>query len=182
MKKTVAALCVTALAIPLAAPAFADRGGGYSGKGGFHRMGARMFEKADTNSDGAITLDEVNARMQERLSQADSDGDLSVTKSEIIAAIEQHADHRRAKRFSGTIADRLVYHLDVDDNGSVTLSEVENRVGKLFALMDFNDDGKVEKAEIRRSMPHRAGRHGRFHRISRWWHRDRDGDDDERDE
>lgn len=180
MKTTVTALCVTALLVPLAAPAFADMGGG---KRGFHRMGERMFDKADTNSDGAITLDEVNARMRERLQQADSDGDSTVTKAEIIAAIEQHAEHRRAKRMSGTIADQLVYRLDVDDNGSVSLAEVENRAGKLFALMDFNDDGRIEKAEIRRSMPHRMGRrHGAFHRIGKWWHRDRDEDDDRGDE
>lgn len=176
MKTTITIFCMTALAIPLAAPAFADMGSRDGAKGRFHRMGERAFERADTNSDGAITLEEVNARMRERLSQADSDGDSAVTKAEIITAIEQQADHRRAKRYSGTIADQLVYRLDLDDNGSVTLEEVENRAGKLFALMDFNDDGKVEKAEIRRSMPHRMRRHGAFHRINRWWHRDRDGD------
>ena len=179
MKKTIAVLCMTALVVPLAVPAFADRGGD-DGKRGFHRMGERMFEKADTNSDGAITLDEVNARMQERLGAADGDGDSSVSKAEIIAAIESNAEHRRARRYSGTIADRLVYHLDVDDNGSVTLAEVQNRAGKLFALMDFNDDGRIEKAKIRRSMPHRMARHASFHRFGGWWQRDRsDNNSDE---
>lgn len=140
---------------------------------GFRHMGARMFDRIDADGDGAITNEEMRARMEQRFGQADSDGNLVVTKAEIIAAIERHAEHRRIKRHSGTIADRLVYRLDINDDGAIGRAEYENRAAKVFALLDFDDDGKVEKAELRRSVPMRHHRASGFQRIRNWWYGER---------
>lgn len=144
---------------------------GYHGKG-FRNMGARMFDRVDTNGDGAVTAEEMSASIEARFADADNDGDARVTKAEIIDAIERNAERSRMKRHSGTIADRLVYRFDINDDGVVSRAEIDNRAAKGFALMDFNDDGQIEKAEIRRTMPNRHHRKGRFHRIKSWWYGD----------
>ena len=144
---------------------------GYYGKG-FRHMGTRMFDRTDANGDGALTVEEMSARIEARFADADSDGDARITKAEIIDAIERNVERSRFKRHSGTMADRLVYRFDIDDDGVVSQAEIDNRVAKVFALMDFNDDGRVEKSEIRRSMPSRHHHKGRFHRIKSWWNGD----------
>ncbi len=125
--------------------------------GGEH-PGTKMFAQADTNSDSAISMEEMTAALTARFKEADADGDSMVTKAEVIAAVEKRSEGRAA-RFSGRISDQIVIRTDINDDGKIALSEIENRSKKLFALMDFNDDGKVEKAEIGRSMPQGRGRH-----------------------
>jgi Ca2+-binding EF-hand superfamily protein len=116
----------------------------------------RLFAEVDANADNAITAEEVSAALNKRFTEADGDKDGSLTKAEIISAVEKIGEGRMS-RFSGRFADAMVLRADINEDGKVALTEVENRARKLFALMDFNDDGKAEKAEIAKSMPHRGG-------------------------
>jgi len=65
---------------------------------------AKLMEDLDTDTDGALSADEISAaddpRLQELLEAADADGDGLLTKSEIIADGE-----KRAKEFG----DRSMY-------------------------------------------------------------------------
>ncbi len=65
---------------------------------------AKLLEDLDTDTDGALSADEIGAaddpRLQELLEAADADGDGLLTKSEIVADGE-----KRAKEFG----DRSVY-------------------------------------------------------------------------
>lgn len=135
---------------------------------GGHAMAGKLFERADTNGDGALTLAEVTERYNAQFLKADADQDQSVNKAEMISAIEIEAGERRFARFSGSIADRLMYRLDMDDSGDLSREELKNRVEKTFAFLDFNDDGKIERREIRRSIPmgRHMGRHGG--RFGKW--------------
>ena len=130
----------------------------------------KIIEQMDTNSDNAISLAEFNAAVDKRFVLADIDGDGSVQKTDVLNAIEANAPFEKMKRHSGRIADRLFVGMDIDDNGTVTRSEVENRLAKFYALADWNDDGKVEMAELKRlraSMPGRWGkRHGKDRKTS----------------
>ncbi len=156
-KVILAGLAVTVLA----GSAVAAEGWRRHGPGAHARMGKAMFDKVDTDKDGAVSREELMQAFGERFDKADADTNASVTKAEIIAAVEANAPFERAKRFSGRIADRIVYQLDLDDNGSVARAEAENRIGKVFALFDRNDDGKVDQAEVRRmASMSRGGRHG----------------------
>lgn len=159
-------------------------GGAFAAKGmrdhaGFG-FGKEMFKKADTDQDGSVSMEEMMVVLTTRFDAADTDGDAVVTKAEIITAVEENFS--RASRGSGSIADRFVWRFDLDNDGAIAKAELENRARKVFALADFNDDGKVEMAEIRRMAPGHKGRHGFHkarwdrdsrHRGGRWWHEQR---------
>jgi hypothetical protein len=54
------------------------------------------------------------------------------------------------------MAQRIVERFDADGDGMLTAAEIDSRQKKMFALMDKNDDGKVEKDEMpqRRNFRH----------------------------
>ena len=58
------------------------------GKGRRGRRGKR-FDRHDKNGDGALTQDEVPAKVWERISQADADGNGAVTKEELKAHFKE---------------------------------------------------------------------------------------------
>ncbi|MGI9401211.1 MAG: EF-hand domain-containing protein [Rhizobiaceae bacterium] len=176
MNKTIAILTATAVVAVAAIPAIADsRGWGKHDRGMDramrHERGMKMLKRADTNNDGKITLEELNAVNGERFAKADADGDGIVTKAEIIVAIEEMDEFPRMARFAGTMADRLVYRFDLNDDGKLALEEIQNRTGKHFALLDRNDDGEVVKEEfqrVRKAGHKRHGRSGERGRFKRW--------------
>jgi Ca2+-binding EF-hand superfamily protein len=97
------------------------------------------FDRMDKDSNGDITLDEFGAAMANRMTEADADHDGKVTVAELAAEIEKMRTERMARR----IIDRF----DTDGDGVLTKAEVESRQKKMFALLDRNDDGKIEKSE-----------------------------------
>ncbi|MCB1463610.1 MAG: hypothetical protein KDJ90_14570 [Nitratireductor sp.] len=152
--KTTTKVILAGLAVTIVAgSAYAAQNWHRYGPGGAQRFGKAMFEKMDVDKDGAVSSDELMQALGTRFDEADKDANATVTKAEIIAAVEANAPFERAKRHSGRIADRLVYQLDLDSNGDIARGEVENQAKKVFALFDRNDDGRVELAEIR----HMAG-------------------------
>jgi Ca2+-binding EF-hand superfamily protein len=164
----------------IAAVAVALTAGGAIAAEGFKRhgfeerakFGREMFARLDANSDGAVAREDLNSFLKARFAEADADSSASVSRAEIVAAIEKQAELERARRFAGRIADRMVAGLDIDENGAVAAAEVENRIGKLFALADIDDDGKVEQAELKRlrdqAMQRGHGGMGPGHGWGRW--------------
>jgi len=150
----------TVLAGTAATTLASDRSGGFHGDG----PGKRFWKEADSNSDGTITTEEMVAAVSARFKEADGNADAAITRAELLVAVENRANDGRTKRHAGMFADGLVLRLDINEDGKVTLTEVENRARKHFALADFNDDGKVEREEIARMMPHRGG----FRHKARW--------------
>ena len=123
-----------------------------------------MLEQLDKNGDRSISLDELNAGVGARFGMADLNADGNVTKSEIITAIEGLEGLGRLKKRSGRIADRVVNGADINQDGMVERTELENRLAKFHSLADWNDDGQVEIAEIRRI----RGGMGKGWRKNRW--------------
>jgi Ca2+-binding EF-hand superfamily protein len=149
-RKTAIALGASLLVATAAAAYASERlGDGNPGK--------RFWKEADSNGDGTISSEEMVAAISVRFKQADANADGIVTRVELLEAVEKRAEGRRMARHAGMFADGLVLRLDIDDDGKVTLNEVENRARKHFALADFNDDGKVERAELKRLAPRHAG-------------------------
>jgi len=160
MKTTTKWIIAGAVIAATAGTAFAAEGVRRQFDSERHRVGQLMFERVDADSDGAITAEEVLGAISKRFSEADANADGALTKAEAVAAVEAQTEIERARRHAGRIADRLFEQLDLDDNGQLALSEIENRTKKVFALADRNDDGKVEVAELRRMGPGRNhGRH-----------------------
>lgn len=165
MKRTTKVIIFGGLGV-LAVTGIAMAAKGY----GEHRQMKRMFspakilEHVDQNADKAISLEELNGAMSKQFALADTDGDGSVNKVDVIAAIDEHAPAKRIKRHSGRITDRLFIGADVNDDSIITKDEIENRMAKFHALADWNDDGKVEMAELKRLRASMPGRWGKKHR------------------
>ncbi|MEM9277555.1 MAG: hypothetical protein AAGA76_03185 [Pseudomonadota bacterium] len=110
----------------------------------------KIMEQIDANGDLAASREELFAFAGKHFTTADADNDQKVTKSEIVTAIEASKAPKRMKQRSGRIADRLVRGADINQDGSLTMAELENRLGKFHAFVDWNDDNSVEIAEAKR--------------------------------
>ena len=145
-KSTRLALGFAALAGLVATAAYAadgPRGWGVHGMYGNMRL-----HHADADKSGDITFDEFSAAMKGRMENADANHDGKVTVEELAAYLEKARYERMARRMIG--------RFDTNGDGELTEDEVQGRQKKLFALMDRNDDGKIEEAV----MPRHHGRRG----------------------
>jgi len=121
------------------------------------------FERMDVDDSGDVTFEEFSAMMQSRIGDADANKDGKMTVDEIAAEIERMRAERMARR--------LIERFDTDGDGALTAAEIQSRQKKMFALMDRNDDGKIEKGE----MPRRGDRWHRWGPRG-WGHGDWGGD------
>ncbi|MDN2567720.1 EF-hand domain-containing protein [Aquibium sp. A9E412] len=145
------ALAFTAVAAVTATAVAHERWGRDGGMGGGMGpgMGSRAmmhFERADADDSGDVTFEEFAAAFG-AFQSVDADGDGSLTVEEIAAEIERRRTERMARR--------MIERFDTDGDGVLTEAEIESRQQKMFALMDRNDDGKVDADEMPRR--HRGG-------------------------
>lgn len=168
MKRSVKiALATTALALGggvfLATASFAERGPGGHGPmgmmGGIHGIGHEMIESVDTNNDGALSQDEINAAIDARFTKFDADknGSLSLQEFEALWA-----------EITRPAAVRAFQFLDPDGDAAVAKTELDDRFGSLVSRFDRNDDGTLSQDD---RPEHRGWR-------PRWHHRF-GGDEDE---
>lgn len=75
------------------------------------------------------------------LKAADANGDGNLDRAEI----EAYA----LKQIVQRMADRMERRLDINGDGTVTLAEVEKQKSKEFAALDRNEDGKLDRSEMR---------------------------------
>ncbi|MGH6763601.1 MAG: EF-hand domain-containing protein [Phyllobacterium sp.] len=119
----------------------------------------------DTNKDGAIELEEFV--VTERLKTADTNGDGTLSQDEIEAMALKRIVEREARKMTS--------RLDIDGDGTVTIAEVEKHKAKRFALMDRNDDGKLDRGEFRHGQKSGQksgkGHHGSGHHERHGEHR-----------
>lgn len=98
------------------------------------------------------------------LKAADTNGDGILDRAEI----EAHALKQMVKR----MADRMERRLDINGDGSVSLEEIEKHKAKEFAALDRNEDGKLDRKEMRAAHKgskngNRGGGHGFHHQMQR---------------
>ena len=118
--------------------------GGGPGGGGFGGgPGGAMFGMLDSDGDGQITREEVEAFRADRFAIFDADGDGAVTEEEWVAGHEVLARDRMTRRFS---------QLDSDGDGTVSQSELNAGRGPttMFDRLDANDDDVLTEDEVRR--------------------------------
>ena len=116
----------------------------------------QMFERADANNDGKLTLEEMLLQSSTRFDKSDANGDGEISVEEMTAAIQRERDERRARR--------RMKRLDFNGDGKVTKDEITTRAKKRFSMMDRDDNGVVEKSELRgqrRGMRHKRRHHRR---------------------
>lgn len=169
MKKSVKiALATSVLAVGggvfLASTGFAERFGPGGHMGMMHGFGGpiahEMLGNVDTNKDGALSQDEINATINARFAEFDADknGSLSLQEFEALWA-----------EITKPMAVRAFQFLDPNGDASVAKTEIDDRFGKLVSRFDRNEDGMLSHDDRPR-----RGMHGRWH--GPW----RDGGDDDR--
>ncbi|MGX7872117.1 hypothetical protein ACVDG5_003835 [Mesorhizobium sp. ORM6] len=55
------------------------------------------------------------------------------------------------------MARRIIARYDTKGDGTLTTDDITGREKKVFAMLDKNNDGKIEKSELPKG--HRFGRH-----------------------
>lgn len=94
-------------------------------------------QSADANSDGKVTLQEMQAKAKTRFEAVDKNKDGVLSKDELEG---------RAAR---------MLHADANKDGSVTFAESQAQVQVWFQKMDANKDGALSGDELPK------GRHGK---------------------
>ncbi len=115
---------------------------------------AMMLRMLDTNMDNAVSMEEFMLLHDLRFKNADANNDGALDDSEVDAII--------AARAAG-MKSRMLERLDGDGNGQISAEEFANPFQERFSRLDRNDDGSIERSEMRRD---RGGREGRERR--RW--------------
>ena len=131
--------------------------------------------EADTGDDAEAAAPEARAKRGpvdlerfsrlDNLKAADKDGDGTLSREEL----EAHALARIVERR----ANRMERRLDITGDGAVTIEEIEKHRAKQFAALDRNEDGQLDRKEMRmgkqfRDRGQRQGRHhGTRHEMQR---------------
>ncbi|MCP5036337.1 MAG: hypothetical protein GY945_01920 [Rhodobacteraceae bacterium] len=185
-RNTLVGLMLASAAVLATVDVAAARGqGGQGGPGGPGAFRAMEFVEIDSDGNGVVTLEELQALGDARFAAADSDGSGALDKSEVIqmmtegmekraAAAEakgQDGQNRQGRGQQGApdearlawMADGMILRLDTDGDGLVTAAEMQIPTEKLERMIDrfdTDDDNAVSEAEFDAAKGGRRG-HGR---------------------
>ena len=159
---SVAVLALGACNKPVAAPAAPTQpAAGAPGAGGPGGGGFRMPEKQ--------TLDDMLGRTRERFAKVDTNGDGKITADEMEAAVAAReaagggggdggGGGGGGGRGGGGFG--MLARADVNKDGVVTLAEAEDQTKKRFTELDANHDGTVTRDEMQAAMQARRAAMG----------------------
>ncbi|KJZ19680.1 EF-hand domain-containing protein [Loktanella sp. S4079] len=120
------------------------------------------FATLDVDADGNLTMEELQARADQRFADMDTDGDGALSAEELVAKRVADAEARVA---------RMITRLDANEDGILQMEELQPRGGarfeRMFERMDADQDGVLSEEEFaavqERMMDRRGdrGEHGR---------------------
>lgn len=134
---------------------------------------AELFDKLDTNKDGFVTADEVpddkQAIFERLLRVGDANSDKKLTKDELAAGLKKSAPPAEAApagRAPGGVPaglpnvspKEIFARLDRDGNGKIEKEEIPERMKENLGRVDSNSDGVVDLAEFEKVAQFFAGR------------------------
>lgn len=116
------------------------------------------FGTLDTNNDGSLTLEEVQAAPQARFDAVDTDGSGALSIAELTAAAQSQAADR---------AEKMMARFDDNEDGALTIEEMRgnrsDRAERMFERIDANEDGVITEEEFAEMREGRGRGHGRGH-------------------
>ena len=105
------------------------------------REGTMMrLDKAMKDANGTITFDQFSDAMNDRLKKIVADNGGKLTVAQLADALEKARFEQMAKR--------IIAHYDSKGDGTLTTDDITSREKKVFAMLDKNNDGKIEKSEL----------------------------------
>lgn len=110
----------------------------------------QRFARMDLDSNGRVTLDEMETIRAERLAKADANGDGAVTLEELKSVVQRDGE-RMERRFQ---------RMDLDGDGRVTKAESTQVARKWFEAVDKNGDGGITVGELQQWRPRGPGKGG----------------------
>lgn len=117
------------------------------------------FATLDANSDGQLTLEEMQAAGDARFAEADTNGDGALSPEELQAQIAANATDRAERA-----ATRMLDRLDANDDGLIQREEIAARGGdraeRMFDRADSDDDGAISAEEFASVVERRGERRG----------------------
>ena len=117
------------------------------------------FATLNTNGDGAISLTELQSQGKDRFAETDTDGNGALSEAELLAQASERADDRAAK-----MVERMLAHLDENDDGEIQQSELPerdaNRAERMFERADADKDGVLSAEEFAAAAEHDRGERG----------------------
>jgi hypothetical protein len=141
------------------------------------------FQKVDTNKDGRLTLDEIQAAHKERAAKHFADKDANKNgkleraevpriPDEMWTRLDQNKDGtltpdelaNKGGRFAEH-AQKHFQHVDTNSDGAISKDEALAGVDKRFARMDTNSDGVLTQEEMKAHRGH--GKPGEGNKPSR---------------
>lgn len=124
--------------------ALADRRGGHRG----HSI-ERLLERFDTDKDGKLTQEELDAARKDLLAKHDADKDGKLSLQEFEPLWLEVMRRRMVRGFQ---------RLDRDGDAAVTLEEFLKPFAHTVEVMDRNGDGSVSRGDRRRHRGHHQNR------------------------
>ncbi|UFN50579.1 EF-hand domain-containing protein [Roseomonas sp. OT10] len=146
--KTPALLALAALLTAGALPALAQPAPRPDAAGRPHGP-ARLFEAADANHDGRVTLDEAWALASARFAEADANRDGAVTPEELRDFARKQRGNRPIPVRMEQRGEAMFRAIDADRDGRVTLAEFRPVAEAMFRARDRNGDGVLTREELR---------------------------------
>jgi len=130
--------------------AFAAGQGGH-GKMGFDKGPRHSFEELDANADGKLTQEEMKAHAKARFDAADTDKNGALSADELSARMQAEASER-----AGKFGARMIEKRDANDDGELSLEEMGPRDGgeRMFSRMDADGDGAISAEEFAEMQAH----------------------------
>jgi Ca2+-binding EF-hand superfamily protein len=105
------------------------------------REGTMMrLDKAMKDSNGTISFDQFSDAMNARLKKLVADNGGKLTVAQLADALEKARFEEMAKR--------IVARYDTKGDGTLTTEDITGREKKVFAMLDRNNDGKIERNEL----------------------------------
>lgn len=188
MKRTVFRTTGAALVLIIGSAGLVQAHGAKAGdreRGAGARGAEMMFDALDTDGDGKITGEEIEAARTARFAKADADGDGFLSPEEIAARADRMREERQARRRAARQAE-MIQRLDADEDGKLSAEEMTEAgpSAAMFARMverlDADEDGALSREEVAEARSHmrerrseRGHRHGGErrggHHDGPWW-------------